>query len=71
VTTFDGAGAGIGLLGDAHGLLAVVLARRAAVDELGLGVGTEVRLVRLDDAPSAAAPAAGPVTTSVQLRPRK
>lgn len=62
--SYDGIGARVGLVVDAAGLLAVALARRSAADELGLGTGTEVRLVPLTDAPAPG------VSTSVQLRPR-
>lgn len=64
---FDAIGARVGLVVDGSGLLAVALARRSAADELGLGAGTEVRLVRLTDGGGE-----GPgVSTSVSLRPRR
>jgi S-adenosylmethionine hydrolase len=46
-------GAGIGLVTDSYGMLAVSLDRRSASEELGLGVGDAVTLSPLDDEPSA------------------
>ena len=44
-------GGGIGLVLDSYGLLAVALDRGSASDELGLGAGDEVRLLRLEEEP--------------------
>jgi len=78
VVTYDEIGSRVGLLADAHGLLAICLARRSAADELALGSGTEVRLVRLDrDGDSGGGDGDGgafaqpPVSTPVQLAPRR
>jgi S-adenosyl-L-methionine hydrolase (adenosine-forming) len=70
--SFDAVGARVGLVVDGSGLVAIALARRSAADELGLGAGTEVRLVRLgDDAPGDPGGAAAGLATSVSLRPRR
>jgi S-adenosylmethionine hydrolase len=62
--TFGRIGGGIGLVTDSYGLLAICLDRRSAADELGLGPGDAVRLVRLGDEPIGA-------STPVQLSPRR
>jgi S-adenosylmethionine hydrolase len=61
-TAFADLGTDLGLVVDAYGLLAVSLDRRHAADELGLAVGDEVRLGRLDDGE---ADRASGVTTAV------
>ena len=55
----------IGLVVDAYGLIAVVMDRRSAADELGLATGSEVTIEVLDEQPSAG------ITTSVDLGPRR
>jgi S-adenosyl-L-methionine hydrolase (adenosine-forming) len=53
--TFAHIGVGaVGMLVDAHGMMALVLDRRSAADELGLSVGDQVLLEPLDDAANAA-----------------
>jgi S-adenosylmethionine hydrolase len=50
VTAFDDVRTGeVGLVVDSYGLLAIVVDRHSAADELGLRAGTEVRLSSLDD----------------------
>jgi len=48
-TTYGDIGGGIGLVTDSYGLLAIALDRRSASDELGLGAGDGVQVVRFDD----------------------
>jgi hypothetical protein len=60
--TYADIGAGIGLVVDAYGMLAVSLDRRAAADELHLAPGDEVRLSPLGEADQ---PASMGATTAV------
>jgi len=61
--TYGAIGGGIGLVTDSYGLLAVALDRRSAADELSLGAGDGVHLVRLDDD----APRSGPTGASTPV----
>jgi S-adenosylmethionine hydrolase len=64
VTSFDEIGAGeIGLVIDSYGMLAVVVDRHSAADELGLGPSKEIRLDGFDDDDRDVG-----VSSSVQLR---
>ena len=58
----------IGLVVDSYGLLSIVVDQRAAATELGLGAGTEVVLLELDD--DEAPPGAG-IATPVELGRRQ
>jgi S-adenosylmethionine hydrolase len=50
VTAFEDVGVGqLGLIVDSYGLVAVVVDRHSAADELGLRAGTEVRIESFDD----------------------
>jgi len=55
----------VGLVVDSYGMLSICLGRRSAADELGLHVGSEVKLVGLADDGTPAAP-----SQSVTLTPR-
>jgi S-adenosylmethionine hydrolase len=55
----------IGLVVDAYGLMAVVMDRVSAAEELGLATGSEVTIEALDETPSQG------VSTSVDLGPRR
>ncbi|MFM2072244.1 MAG: hypothetical protein RLZZ623_2507 [Actinomycetota bacterium] len=67
--TFASVGVGaVGLVVDAHGMLSLVLDRRSAADELGIGAGDQVLLEPLSDAGAAGA-AAPSITSAVTLRP--
>jgi S-adenosyl-L-methionine hydrolase (adenosine-forming) len=61
----------VGLVVDSYGLLSVAIPRGSAAERLGLDAGDPVRLVRLEDADTAADESSGNgVTSPVQLRPR-
>jgi S-adenosylmethionine hydrolase len=55
----------IGLVVDAYGLVAVVIERRSAAEEMGLSAGSEVTIDVLDE------PGSSGITTSVDLGPRR
>jgi S-adenosylmethionine hydrolase len=65
-TSFTGVGSSLGLVPDSTGMLALVLDRRSASEELRLLAGDQVVLRRLD-AGGAGAVAARPVTSTVTL----
>lgn len=75
VGSFAEVGVGaIGLLVDGYGMLALVLDRRSAADELGVAAGDQVVLAPLDGGgdPTAGDRAAGaPVASPVTLRPTR
>jgi S-adenosylmethionine hydrolase len=63
-TSYGEVGAGIGLVVDSYGLLAVALDRRSAADELHLAAGDGVTLVRLTDDDRRPAPTPVPFPTT-------
>lgn len=69
-TTFEGIDdGGIGLVTDSYGMLAVCMGKRSAADELGLPVGTEVRLLEPGADDPEPRPSAQPVTLTPRSRP--
>ena len=63
--TFAEVGVGaVGLVLDPHGMFALVLDRRSAADELGLGAGSQVAIEALDDG---GAPVAPPVSITASI----
>ena len=59
----------VGLVVDSYGMLAVCLGRRSAAEELGLHVGSEVRLVGLSDDDARGATPSQPVTLTPRSNP--
>lgn len=70
--TFADVGVGaVGLVVDPHGLLALVLDRRSAADELGIAAGDQVLLEPLGDPLVADPSISGHVASPVDLRPSR
>jgi S-adenosylmethionine hydrolase len=69
VTSFAEAGAGIALVVDSYGMLALCMDRHSAADELGLGPGSAILLGSLDAGDAAASAHSSPV--QLQRRPSR
>ncbi|MGV3760789.1 MAG: SAM hydrolase/SAM-dependent halogenase family protein [Actinomycetota bacterium] len=68
--TFEGIDdGGIGLVTDSYGMLAVCMGKRSAAAQLGLAVGTEVRLLEPGADEPEPRPAAQPVTLTPRSQP--